>query len=111
MKQNYVVFSRAATIAGIVAAMSIFAVGEAIASEELAKKSGCAACHAADKKMVGPSYKDIAAKYKATKSADTMLAGKIKNGSSGVWGAIPMAPTAGLSDADALALAKWVMTH
>jgi cytochrome c len=107
MKQNYVVVSFAA----IVGTMAILAAGKAFASEELAKKSGCAACHAADKKMVGPSYKDIAAKYKATKNADTMLAGKIKNGSSGVWGAIPMAPTAGLSDADALVLAKWVMTQ
>jgi cytochrome c len=107
MKQNYVVVSFAA----IVGTMAILAAGDAFATEELARKSGCAACHSADKKMVGPSYKDIAAKYKATKNADALLAGKIKNGSSGVWGAIPMAPTAGLSDADALALAKWVMTH
>jgi cytochrome c len=111
MKQNYVAVSFAASFAAIAAAMAIMASGGAVASEELAKKTGCAACHSADKKMVGPSYKDIAAKYKAAKNAEAMLAGKIKNGSSGVWGAIPMAPTAGLSDADALALAKWVMTQ
>jgi cytochrome c len=107
MKRNNSQFSLA--VVAVSAALSF--AGVAAASEELAKKSGCAACHAMDKKMVGPSYKDIQAKYKATKNAESMLAGKIKNGSSGVWGAIPMAPTAGLSDADAQTLAKWVMTH
>jgi cytochrome c len=96
---------------GAVAVSALLGAAHVHASDELAKKSGCAACHAVDKKMVGPSYKDIAAKYKAQKNADTMLAGKIKNGSSGVWGSLPMQGTPGLSDADAAALAKWVLSH
>lgn len=106
MKQNTIRFSCAAAAVTVL----VLNTGAAVASDELAKKSGCATCHSVDKKMVGPSYKDVQAKYKAAKNADTMLAGKIKNGSTGVWGAIPMPPTAGLSDADALALAKWIMT-
>lgn len=98
-------------VAAVVSASAFLGVSPAYASDELAKKSGCAACHAADKKMVGPSYKDIAAKYKTQKGADAMLAGRIKNGSSGVWGSLPMPGTPGLSDPDAAALAKWVLTQ
>lgn len=104
IKRNFV-------MAGVVALSAMLGAGQAYASDELAKKSGCAACHAVDKKMVGPPYKDIAAKYKTQKGADAMLAGKIKNGSSGVWGSLPMPGTAGLSDADAAALAKWVLAQ
>jgi cytochrome c len=95
----------------VVGVVALLGSAHVQASAELAGKSGCAACHAAEKKMVGPSYKEIAAKYKAQKNADAMLAGKIKNGSSGVWGSLPMQGTPGLSDADAAALAKWVLSH
>lgn len=85
--------------------------GAAHASEELSKKSGCNSCHAIDKKLVGPAFKDVAAKYKGQKSADTMLAAKVKKGGSGVWGVIPMPPNTGVSDEDALTLTKWVLAQ
>jgi cytochrome c len=98
-----------AIMAAVIAALS--APWAARASDELAKKSGCATCHAVDKKMVGPSYKDVAAKYKNQKGAEALIAGRIKNGGSGVWGSLPMPATAGLSDADAATLAKWVLAQ
>ena len=67
----------------------------AAASDELAKKHACFACHTLDKKMVGPSYKDVAAKYRSDKDAAGKLAQKVKNGSQGVWGTVPMPPNAG----------------
>jgi cytochrome c len=79
------------------------------ASEELAKKNNCLACHATDKKLVGPSYKDIAAKYKSDKTAEAKLAEKIKKGGTGVWGQIPMPPNANVADADIKALVKWIL--
>lgn len=79
------------------------------ASEELAKKNNCLACHAADKKLVGPSYKDIAAKYKSDKGAEAKLIDKIKKGGSGAWGAVPMPPNPNVSDADVKALVTWIL--
>jgi cytochrome c len=95
----------------VVAASAMLGATQGHASDELARKSGCAMCHAVDKKMVGPSYKDVAGKYKTQKNAESMLAGKIKNGSTGVWGSLPMPATTGLSDADAAALAKWILSQ
>ena len=92
-------------------AASAFMSGAAHASEDLFKKSNCVACHAMDKKLVGPALKDVAAKYKTQKGADTMLAGKIKKGSAGVWGVIPMPANAAVSEEDALILSKWVLTQ
>lgn len=79
------------------------------ASDELAKKNNCLACHAADKKLVGPSYKDIAAKYKSDKTAEAKLAEKIKKGGSGAWGQVPMPPNPNVSDADLKTLVKWIL--
>ena len=79
------------------------------ASDDLAKKHACLACHAVDKKLVGPSYKDIAKRYAGQKDAEAKLADKVKNGGSGVWGAVPMAPNPNVSDADIRALVKWVL--
>lgn len=71
---------------------------------------GCMACHAVDKKLVGPSYKDIAAKYASVKNADMKLAKKIRSGGGGVWGPIPMPPHAHISETEAKQLAQWVLT-
>ena len=84
--------------------------GSAIASEELAKSKNCLTCHAADKKIVGPSFKDITAKRGADKGADAALAKKIKGGSQGEWGQVPMPANATVSDAEAATLAKWVLS-
>jgi len=93
-----------------IAAGMLVSAGSAFASPEMLKKYNCTACHANDKKLVGPAYKDVAAKYKADGGAAEKLAKKIKAGGSGVWGPIPMPPHPQVSDADALALAKYVMT-
>ena len=81
------------------------------ASDELAKKHACFACHTVDKKMVGPSYKDVAAKYRADKGAAAKLADKVKKGSQGVWGNVPMPPNAAVPDADVNALVKWILSQ
>jgi cytochrome c len=83
----------------------------ASASDELAKKHACFACHTVDKKMVGPAYKDVAAKYRADKQAATKLAEKVKKGSQGVWGTVPMPPNAAVPDADVNALVKWILSQ
>ncbi len=81
----------------------------AMADLALAQSKNCMACHAVDKKLVGPSYKDIAAKYAGDKSAADKLATKIQKGGSGVWGAIPMPANPQVNDADAKKLAAWVL--
>jgi cytochrome c len=83
----------------------------ATANEELAKKHGCFACHATDKKLVGPSYKDVAAKYRGDKGAEAKLFDKVKKGGTGVWGTVPMPPNTHVPDADIKALVKWVLSQ
>ncbi len=80
------------------------------ASDELAKKYMCLTCHTVDKKLVGPSYHDVAVKYKGDKGAEAKLAEKIKKGGVGAWGQIPMPPNDKVPDADLNALVKWVLT-
>jgi len=84
--------------------------GNALASEALAKKYNCLTCHTVDKKVIGPSYQDVAAKYKDDKTAEAKLVAKVKNGGAGVWGQIPMPPNATVPDADIKALVKWVLS-
>ena len=96
------------TLALTLAAGAVFAL-PAHASDELAKKYLCLTCHAIDKKLVGPSYKEIAAKYKTDKSAEAKLADKVKKGGVGVWGQIPMPPNEKVPEADIKALVKWVL--
>ena len=73
------------------------------------QKDGCSACHAIDKKIVGPSYQDVAAKYKGDKDALAKLTQKVKGGGSGVWGPVPMPPNAQVPDADIKALVSWIL--
>ena len=82
----------------------------AFANAELAQKKNCMACHALDKKLVGPAYKDVAAKYAKDKDAVKKLADKIVKGGSGVWGPVPMPANAQVNAAEAETLAKWVLT-
>ncbi|MEJ7670726.1 MAG: c-type cytochrome [Casimicrobiaceae bacterium] len=86
------------------------AVLERAAADALMKKDGCAACHAVDKKIIGPSYQDVAAKYRADKDAIAKLSKKVKDGGVGVWGQIPMPPNANIPDADIKELVAWIMT-
>ena len=80
------------------------------AADALMKKNGCAACHAVDKKIIGPSYLDVAAKYGSDKDAVVKLSKKVKDGGVGVWGQIPMPPNANIPDADIKELVTWIMT-
>jgi cytochrome c len=97
------IFVAAAVAAGLLSAAPAFA------SAELAKAKNCMACHAVDKKLVGPSYKDVAAKYAGQGDAAAVLATKIQKGGVGAWGQIPMPPNPQVNDADAKALATWVL--
>lgn len=81
----------------------------ASASLELAKKDRCLTCHAVDKKMMGPSFKDIAAKYKGQADAPAKLAIKVKKGGTGVWGKVPMPPNAAASEDDVKTLVAWIL--
>ena len=81
-----------------------------LADQALATSKNCMACHALDRKLVGPSYKDVAAKYAGDKSAAEKLAIKIQKGGAGTWGPVPMPANPQVSDAEALKLAAWVLT-
>lgn len=91
-------------------ALTVAAVAPAGADQALATSKNCMACHAVDKKLVGPSYKDVAAKYAGQKDAVDKLAGKIMKGGSGVWGPVPMPANPQVNEADAKKLAAWVMS-
>jgi len=97
--------------AALVLAAGLLATGavRADAGEDLLKKSGCTACHSIDKKVVGPSYKEVAAKYRSDKDAATKLAEKVKKGGSGAWGPVPMPPNPTVSDADIKTLVAYVL--
>ncbi|MDD5176635.1 MAG: c-type cytochrome [Sterolibacterium sp.] len=97
------------TVISALLAAAVFASAPAMANLELAKKSNCLACHAVDKKIVGPSYQDIAKKYAGDKTAEAKLIEKVKKGGSGVWGPVPMSPNAAVKDEDIKTLVKWVL--
>ena len=90
-------------------ALALLIAPTAQASEELAKKYNCLACHQTDKKLVGPSYQDVAAKYKGQADAPDKLAAKVKAGGVGVWGQVPMPPNSTVPDADMKALVTWIL--
>ncbi len=91
----------------LVAAVAVAA--PAMADEALAKSKNCMACHAVDKKVVGPAYKDVAKKYAGQKDAADKLAAKVIKGGSGVWGPVPMPANAQVNDADAKKLVAWIL--
>ena len=91
-------------------AAGVVMAGQAQADEALAKAKNCMACHAIDKKLVGPAYKDVAAKYKGDKGAVATLAAKIKTGGKGVWGEVPMPPN-NVTPEEATKLATWVLAQ
>jgi len=84
---------------------------DAAAAKALAQKSGCLACHSVDKAVMGPAYKDVAAKYKGNASAEAKLVAKVKAGGSGVWGPAPMPPMGGqVKEADIKTIVQWVLS-
>ena len=88
----------------------MYLLNTAYADQALAKSKNCFACHAVDKTIMGPSYKDVAAKYAGNKEAVDLLAKKIQLGGEGVWGNIPMPPHPQVNDAQAKKLATWVLS-
>ena len=83
---------------------------DAKAAEALAQKSGCLACHSIDKKILGPAYKDVAAKYKGDKTAEAKMIEKVKAGGSGTWGPMPMpANSPQVKDADIKTMVEWIL--
>lgn len=99
MKRALLILSAACTLAA-----------PALADEALAKSKNCMACHAVDKKLVGPAYKDVAKKYAGDASAAGKLATKVMKGGAGVWGSIPMPANPQVSDAEAKKLVAWVLS-
>lgn len=93
----------------LTASATSFAATEAEAMD-IAKKNGCLACHTLDKKLVGPAWKDVGRKYAGDAAAAEQLAVKVKKGTKGVWGQIPMPPNATVKDADIKALVGFVLT-
>lgn len=85
--------------------------GVAHANPQLAKANNCFACHSLDKKIIGPSFRDIAKKYAGQPGAETRMMDKTRRGSVGVWGSAPMQPMPDISDADLKALAKWILAQ
>ncbi|OWW22615.1 c-type cytochrome [Noviherbaspirillum denitrificans] len=100
MKRSFLVFAVAA-----------LASGAAMANADLAKAKNCLACHAVANKVVGPAFKDVAAKYAGQKDAEDKLVQKVLKGSSGTWGAVPMPANAQVTEAEAHTLVKWVLSQ
>ncbi|MBI5006713.1 MAG: c-type cytochrome [Nitrosomonadales bacterium] len=100
-------------VISMIAAAGLMVAGSASAAEmnPLAKKNGCTACHTMDKKLVGPSYQDVAKKYKGDAGAAAKLEAKVAKGGSGVWGAMPMPPNAPkVPEGDIKELVKWILS-
>ena len=93
----------------LVAAVSVTA--PAFADQALATSKNCLACHAIDKKLVGPAYKDVAKKYAGQKDAADKLVAKVMKGGSGVWGAVPMPANTQVNEAEARKLVAWVLSQ
>lgn len=91
-------------------AAAVVVATPAMAQMELAKAKNCLACHAVDKKLVGPAYKDVAAKYAGQKDAVDKLAAKVMKGGSGVWGPVPMPANPQVNEAEAKKLVAWILT-
>ena len=93
----------------VLAALAMAAAG-ANANEKLAQASGCLTCHGMDKKVIGPSFKQIATKYRNDKSAEAGLTKKVKAGGKGVWGEVPMPPNPHVKDPDVKTLVEWILS-
>ena len=83
----------------------------ALASEELAKAKNCTTCHSPTARLVGPSFKEISARYAKQENVEDKLTQRVLKGGGGVWGVVPMPANAQVSEAEARALVKWIMTQ
>ncbi len=96
----------AAVVAGLMGSGAAFAAD----AQTLAQSNGCLACHSIDRKVVGPAYKEVAAKYKTDKTAEAKLVEKVQKGGAGVWGQMPMPPQS-VTPAEAKTLVAWVLSQ
>jgi len=96
--------------AALIAMLAAVVAGPALANADLAQKKNCMACHALDKKLVGPAYKDVAAKYAGQKDIVAKLADKVQKGGTGVWGQVPMPANPQVTAEEAKTLVAWVLT-
>jgi len=94
-----------------VSVLAAVSSGSALAQADLAKAKNCMACHAVANKLVGPAYKDVAAKYAGQKGAEDKLVQKVMKGGAGVWGPVPMPANPQVSEAEARSLVKWVLAQ
>jgi len=95
---------------GALAVLAVFAASPAFAQQDLAQKKNCMACHAVAQKVIGPAFKDIAAKYAGQPDAVAKLVPKVMKGGSGVWGAVPMPANPQVTEAEAKQLVQWILT-
>jgi cytochrome c len=109
MKPIIPVLALASSILSVAALAAEPAAAPAASTDTLFKKNACVACHSPTTKLVGPAYKDVAAKYRDNKAAEQILFDKVKKGGSGVWGAVPMPPNAAVPDADLHAMIKSIL--
>jgi len=93
------------------AALGLLLASGVQADEKIAQANGCMTCHQIDKKILGPSFKDVAAKYKGDKAAEANMVKKVKEGGKGVWGEMVMPPNAHVKDDDIKAVVKWILTQ
>ncbi len=93
----------------LVIATAAALAGPAFANADLAQKKNCMACHAVDKKLIGPAFKDVAAKYAKDKNAVATLSQKVIKGGVGAWGQVPM-PANAVTEAEAKQLVTWVLS-
>lgn len=103
----------AGALAGVVSAGAAFGQTKGVdpkVAEALVQKSGCIACHNVEKKVLGPAYKEVAARYIADKDAPAKLADKVKKGGTGNWGQVPMPPNSQVSDADIKTIVAWILS-
>jgi cytochrome c len=94
----------------VIGLLAAVAGSPAFAQADLAQKKNCMACHSVDKKVVGPAYKDVAAKYAGQADAADKLAAKVVKGGAGVWGPVPMPANPQVSAAEAKQLVQWILT-
>ena len=98
-------------IAATAAISGLLLAGAVQADEKLAQSNGCMTCHQIDKKVLGPSYREVAAKYRGDKAAEATLAKKVKAGGKGAWGDMVMPPNAHVKDEDIAKIVKWILAQ
>ena len=95
----------------VITAIGLSVSAQAQDAAKLAQDKACLACHQVDKKLVGPSYKEISKKYTGNKTAEATLIKKVREGGTGVWGQIPMPPNSGVNEKEAQILVKWILSQ